>query len=329
MKKNKKLYIIIIVLLIALGICISISFTRSISKNKTDNKDKDIINIDCNDENCEKETKEKDKTKDDNNSSVDNPQTGDNNKNEAENTGSNNSDAVIVDGNSTSRGLEKNNNNQSNNLITNETKDASNNSNNRTIDENNTSETTGNEINDKNFVVSDSYQIWKQNTELKMFDVDFLAPGASGSYDFIINNNTGENVEYNIEFSERNASNANLMYKLKRNNEYIAGNDLEWKYYSDLNINNKVLNSTKNDSYTIEWKWVDSDHDTAAGRYNNATYGLSISVYAEDTDKIDTTTGSRASFNPDTGDKILYYIELAILSSIILVLLIIKKRQKD
>ena len=302
MKKNNKLFTTVIVLLIALGVCISISFTRSIDKKKKGNQD--IINIECNDKNCEKETKKKDKKNDNNNSSINNPKTGDN-KNEVDNTNSNNSNTVNVDGNGTSQSIGENNNNQSSNTTTDNT---TSNSNNPPVDENAAEEIT----------------------ELKIFNVDKIAPGDSGSYDFLINNNTSKNVKYTIILDETNEYNVNMLYKLKRNGEYIAGSSFEWVRYSNLNLGEKVLNSRKNDSYTIEWKWVDSDNDTQVGRTKNAKYKLDISIKALETDEFDRNASASAIFNPDTGDKILYFIELAILSAIALILLIIlKRRQKD
>ena len=324
MKKNKKLFTTVIVLLIALGVCISISFTRSIDKKKKGNQD--IINIECNDKNCEKETKKKDKKNNNNKSSINNPKTGDN-KNEIDNTNSNNSNTVNVDGNGTSQSIGENNNNQSSNTTTDNT---TNNSNNPPVDENAAEEITDAEKEDDDFIVSDSYQTWGQETELKIFNVDKIAPGDSGSYDFLINNNTSKNVKYTIILNETNEYNVNMLYKLKRNGEYIAGSSFEWVRYSKLNLGAKVLNSRKNDSYTIEWKWVDSDNDTQVGRTKNARYKLDISIKALETDEFDRNASASAIFNPDTGDKILYFIELAILSAIALILLIIlKRRQKD
>lgn len=324
MKKNKKLFTAVIVLLIALGVCISISFTRSIDKKKKGNQD--IINIECNDKNCEKETKKKDKKNDNNNSSINNPKTGDN-KNEIDNTNSNNSNTVNVDGNGTSQSIGENNNNQSSNTTTDNT---TSNSNNPPVDENAAEEITDDEKEDDDFIVSDSYQTWGQETELKIFNVDKIVPGDSGSYDFLINNNTSKNVKYTIILNETNEYNVNMLYKLKRNGEYIAGSSFEWVRYSNLNLGEKVLNSRKNDSYTIEWKWVDSDNDTQVGRTKNARYKIDISIKALETDEFDRNASASAIFNPDTGDKILYFIELAILSAIALILLIIlKRRQKD
>ena len=43
------------------------------------------------------------------------------------------------------------------------------------------------------------------------------------------------------------------------------------------------LNSSNNDTYYLEWKWVSSDNDTQIGKAGNASYGLKIEIKAEST----------------------------------------------
>ena len=296
--KNKIISGLIILLILALGICITIDFTKSDSNKKS--RDIDVIDIDCDDDNCEEEVipKNKDEDKKEDNSKQDNTDNSSNNNN---NSNSNNGNIPGNSGNG--EGTRANTD----------------------IGGDDSSSTTP--IEDGDFTVSDNYQVWKQQTEIKIFNVDKVSPGDYGSYDFMINNNTSKNVKYNIVFSEENEYNVNLRYKLKRNNEYIAGSS-DWVRYNDLNLGEKVLNSRKNDVYTIEWKWVDADNDTAVGRTPGAKYRLNIHIKAIETGEIDTSGSDE--FNPYTGDNIMYYVEIALLLSIILLLLIIiKDRQKD
>ena len=37
----------------------------------------------------------------------------------------------------------------------------------------------------------------------------------------------------------------------------------------------------KNDIYTIEWKWKDSENDTKIGETDGAYYKMNVSVHAE------------------------------------------------
>ena len=306
--KNKIIFGIIILLIIALGICVTVDFTKSDSNKKS--RDIDVIDIECDDDNCEKEVKPKDKKED--NSKKDNTDNSTNN-NSSSNTNTNingNNSTVPGNGDGTSSGTGSGTSPGSESSST--SGDGS-------------SSTTP--VEDEDFTVSDNYQVWKQQTDLNIFNVNSVSPGDNGTYEFMINNNTSKNVKYNLVFDEENEYNINLRYKLKRNNKYIAG-ESDWVKYNDLNLGEKVLNSRKNDIYTIEWKWVDAANDTTVGRTPDAKYRFKINIKAMETGEIDTSGSDE--FNPYTGDNIMYYVELALLLSIILLLLIIiKDRQKD
>ena len=71
----------------------------------------------------------------------------------------------------------------------------------------------------------------------------------------------------------------NLKYKLKKNDTYVVS---EYSYYNQLNLNEQLLNSKKNDTFYLEWKWVSENDnvDTAAGKAV-ANYKLHINVEAE------------------------------------------------
>ena len=176
------------------------------------------------------------------------------------------------------------------------------------------------------FNVSDKEQVWHQETDINIFKVKTVAPGDSGNYSFIVNNNSTENANYKISFEEINIANANLTYKLKRNNNYIIGDSDNWVKYNDLNVSEKVLNNDNKDLYNIEGKWIDNNNDTDVGRVLGAKYTLKISLMAEGTEEKETAYDHL--INPLTGDNIWFYIILALSSMIILILLVIRKRQK-
>ncbi len=136
------------------------------------------------------------------------------------------------------------------------------------------------------FYVDDTDIRWSNNTELKIF-VDSLynlqgkiAPESSNTYKFVLHNKTNYNLKYNISFAETNPYNMNMKYKLKKNGNYVISNYVS---YNELNLNNQLLNSTKKDTFYLEWKWVSSDNDTAAGKAQ-ANYKLKINVEAESID---------------------------------------------
>ena len=137
------------------------------------------------------------------------------------------------------------------------------------------------------FYVDDSNVRWSDETELKIF-VDSLynvpgkiAPESSNTYKFVLHNKTSYNLKYNISFIETNPYNMNMKYKLKKNGSYIVSNYVS---YDQLNLTGALLNSKENDTFDLEWKWVSSDNDTAAGKAE-ANYKLKINVEAESVDE--------------------------------------------
>ena len=137
--------------------------------------------------------------------------------------------------------------------------------------------------------VYDSNITWHGKRRVNIFsnnkydEENEIAPGDSGSYQFIVKNGTKYTLSYNISFSEDNDDHMNLKYKLKKDNSYIAGSSDEWVSYSDLAKTGITLDSSQHHQYTLEWKWVDSDYDTAAGFYQ-AQYSLSIEIRAVQVD---------------------------------------------
>jgi len=122
--------------------------------------------------------------------------------------------------------------------------------------------------------------------ENRYYDNKKIAPGVSGTYEFDIINNRKSKVKYKIDTSNTNSSNINLKYRLKRDNEYVIGNESTWVSISSLNLTNVLLNSKSTHSYILEWKWPYEDGidniDTQIGKDGNSKYELNISVYAEE-----------------------------------------------
>ena len=178
-----------------------------------------------------------------------------------------------------------------------------------------------------NVEVSDNDTKWGNNTSLRIFDVDEIKPGDNGFYEFAINNVSDGNIAYSVNFVEENQYNVNLLYKLRMNNNYVAGDSDTWVTLNELDLKNKILDSKYMDSFYLEWKWVDSDHDTIAGKALNAKYKLSINVLSNETTEHD-TSGS-GSINPYTGDKIMFYFEVLLGAVIGVLLIILLKRKKN
>lgn len=128
---------------------------------------------------------------------------------------------------------------------------------------------------------------WSELKELDIFKNSYfsdakIAPGVSGIYSFTIENISDNACVYNINYTEENNYNINMVYKLKKNGVYITGDNNNWVKYDNLDISNINLNANANDIYTIEWKWEDSDNDTKIGETEGANYKMFINVYAQE-----------------------------------------------
>ena len=71
--------------------------------------------------------------------------------------------------------------------------------------------------------VKDNNITWNESSSLKIFDVDEIKPGDSGSYEFSVKNNSDGNIVYNVNFTEKNQYTVNMLYKLKMNGNYVSG----------------------------------------------------------------------------------------------------------
>ena len=86
--------------------------------------------------------------------------------------------------------------------------------------------------------------------------------------------------KYNINFEEVNQYGVNMVFKIKRNGEYIAGNEDTWLDKGTIDFLNYKLNAKTEDLYTVEWKWEDAENDTDVGEIEGANYKLNVKVTA-------------------------------------------------
>lgn len=127
---------------------------------------------------------------------------------------------------------------------------------------------------------------WDGANDLKIFEKTLytvdgkIAPESSNTYQFVVRNNTKYNIKYDIDFIETNPYNINMKYKLKKNDTYLIDHYVS---ASEINVIDVPLNSSNNDTYYLEWKWISSDNDTQIGKAGNASYGLKIEIKAEST----------------------------------------------
>lgn len=266
-KNNNKADLIVKIILIILIIILLLHNCYLIKK---ENKDKlptgnvDIIEINCDKDDVCKIDKEKDKNK----AIIDNKQ-------------SNNSNDTII------------NNKQNNNKTTNEKQNDSKKTNNNPTDNNsqNNSNTSDDEepiVEEDELIVYDPDVTWHGDTPAKIFTnsmyeiENVIAPESHNTYQFVVKNGTEYKLKYNIDFIENNPYNINMKYKLKKNDTYIIDHYVS---ASELNVSEALLNSKKNDTYYLEWKWISSNNDTEIGANPNSKYELKIDIEAESTDE--------------------------------------------
>ena len=115
---------------------------------------------------------------------------------------------------------------------------------------------------------------------------DKIAPGVSNSYHFVVHNSTNAKLKYFIQMYEDSEYFVNLKYRLKRNNNYVIGDDNKWVTASDLQTEFSNINMSSSDSYSLDWKWEYDDGvdemDTLAGREMDSLYKLNIRFYFEE-----------------------------------------------
>ena len=113
-----------------------------------------------------------------------------------------------------------------------------------------------------------------------------IAPGVSNSYHFVVHNSTNAKLKYFIQMYEDGEYFINLKYRLKRNNDFVIGNDNQWVTANELKTEFSKINMSSSDSYSLDWKWeydggVD-DLDTLAGKSMESLYKLNIRFYFEE-----------------------------------------------
>lgn len=139
------------------------------------------------------------------------------------------------------------------------------------------------------FVVMQDYdgKSWDAVRELDMFknsnfyDKNKIAPGVEGNYSFSVENESDATFSYDMFFTPENPYNVNMVYKLKKNGQYVLGNQEKWETYTGLEKKLQTLNPHSKDIYTVEWRWEDTDYDTEIGETYGAYYRMYINILAE------------------------------------------------
>lgn len=141
---------------------------------------------------------------------------------------------------------------------------------------------------------------WTQNTVIALFASSDstvtgkkLYPGVTGSYDFSVKNPQAYDVSFVMEISETQASGGPqpipFEYRLRiRDGAYIAGTggtDIGWRTAAQLMDVAVTLDSTKEVSYTLEWRWPyesgNDARDTAIGTHVTKAHTINVTIRAE------------------------------------------------
>lgn len=132
---------------------------------------------------------------------------------------------------------------------------------------------------------SADYLKWYSTNNLNIFtnpvyeNEAILAPGSFNSYEFVVSNKVNNKVKYQFEFNEKSDYEINMKYRLKRNGEYLVGDEKNWVKFSELNIGEIEIDANKEDDYILDWKWFDSENDSLIGELQD-DYTLSITLSA-------------------------------------------------
>lgn len=115
-------------------------------------------------------------------------------------------------------------------------------------------------------------------------NTNMIAPGVSNVYHFVVHNSTNSLVSYKLSMTEKTEYKINMVYRLKKNNEYVIGNDSKWVSANELNTKFQKIEDGNSDNYSLEWKWLydkNDDVDTFAGKNMKDKYNLNIKIYFE------------------------------------------------
>lgn len=126
---------------------------------------------------------------------------------------------------------------------------------------------------------------WDETENLSVFGNgafgdNTIAPGMSGTYSFTLDSRTDVPLCFSLTFSEENEYGIGLVYRLKRDGVYVAGED-GYVELQALSCKDLTIENNSRSLFELEWYWRDNDFaDTAAG-VNSATYVLHINFTAQ------------------------------------------------
>lgn len=129
---------------------------------------------------------------------------------------------------------------------------------------------------------------WSELKELNVFDrshrhvVDGkIAPGVQDTYVYTVECYGDYKMLYNMAFSDDNPLKVNMIYKLRRNGEYVAGDENTWVTVEELTQKGMTIAPGTIDVFILDWRWKDADNDTEIGETEGAKYIINVKADAE------------------------------------------------
>lgn len=140
-------------------------------------------------------------------------------------------------------------------------------------------------------LTEDDFQITR-DTKLNIFNTKringqkVIAPMQSGSYKFMIRNDSNYNMIYSLKFTDDMTNFVNMKYRLKIDNIYIRGNKKEYVGIGELNVNDIIVPKNSVNIYTLEWNWESDDKkDIYIGTQEDQYYYFKIEIFSNIYDK--------------------------------------------
>ena len=123
--------------------------------------------------------------------------------------------------------------------------------------------------------------IYDSNGTDKETDVEdgLIAPGTSGSFEFVLQNTSDVTTQYAIDFEVEDENDIPIQYSLNGNDWYSEISDIDIRKSDDTIL---AIGSGEK-SITIKWKWAfdgDNDKDTQLGTLEDVTIKIKATVTA-------------------------------------------------
>ncbi len=111
-----------------------------------------------------------------------------------------------------------------------------------------------------------------------------IMPGASGTYEFGVENTNESDAIISLTISDLNEYNIPMKFRLKMNNVYIAGDEDTWVTIDSLDFSDMKFAGESRVLFELEWEWDDNvsdENDTLIGTTEGSSYTLYFYVVAE------------------------------------------------